>query len=67
MVRGTLELDNTPVWRVSHVDGKIRPILAAWYTEYEEDDFLTARTFGTKREADAWLKEFWQSYWQLCK
>jgi len=63
----TFEVDDTPVWRIyKDSAGRVEPVLAAWYTEHEEDQFLTPRTFGTKKEADAWLKEFWQAYWQLC-
>jgi hypothetical protein len=60
-----LEVDDTPVWRVLNKDGKIEPVLSAWYTGHKEEDFLTAKTFGTKNEVDAWLKEFWQAYWRL--
>jgi hypothetical protein len=62
-----LNTDNTPVWRIVNARGKvpIKPVLASWYTDYTEEDFLTSRTFGTKKEADAWLKEFWQAYWRL--
>lgn len=65
MVRPTLEVDDTPVWRIQNKDGKIEPVLVAWYTCHDEKDFLTSQTFGTKKEADAWLKEFWQAYWRL--
>ncbi len=65
MVRGKLEIDDTPVWRVINKEGKIEPVLAAWYTGHKEEDFLTSKTFGSKKEADAWLKEFWQAYWRL--
>jgi len=66
MVRETLEVDNMAVWRVLNTDGKIKPVLSSWYTGHKEEDFLTTRTFGTKREVDEWLKEFWQAYWRLC-
>ena len=69
MVRGTLGLieivDTTPVWRILNKDGEIKPALSAWYTRDGEDHFLTAKTFATKREADEWLKEFWEAYWRL--
>ncbi len=64
MDRNQLEITDTPVWRVQNKDGKIEPVLVAWYTGHEEKDFMTHRTFGTKTEADAWLKEFWQAYWR---
>ncbi len=63
--RETMDIDNTPVWRILNIDGKIKPVLSAWYTCHKEEDFLTTRTFGTKKEVDEWLKEFWQTYWRL--
>jgi len=66
MVRGILEIDDTPVWRILRVGGKIKPVLSAWYTGHKEEDFLTDRTFGTEKKASAWLKEFWQATWRLC-
>jgi hypothetical protein len=58
--------DNTPLWRIyKSEDGKIRPVLAAWYTEYKEEDFLTSKTFGTKEDADAFLNEFWKLLWRV--
>ena len=67
MDRDALEIDDTPVWRIYREEtGSIGSVLAAWYTSHVEARFLTRRTFGTKREADAWLKEFWHAYWQLC-
>ena len=59
------EVDDTPVWRILNMGGTIEPVLSAWYTRHKEEDFLTAKTFGTKGAADAWLKEFWQAYWRL--
>lgn len=67
MVESILEIDDTPVWRIQNKGGKIEPVLVCWYTGSIEEDFLTLRTFGTKKEADAWLREFWAAYWQLCK
>jgi hypothetical protein len=60
-----IDTDDTPVWMILHKNNQIEPVLVAWYSRYTSDDFLTARTFGTKKEADAWLKEFWQTYWKL--
>ena len=60
-----MDTDNTQVWRILNSDGKIEPVLSAWYTEYKEEDFLTARTFGTKTQANEYLQEFWQVYWRL--
>jgi len=66
MVRDQLEIDDTPVWRIYRQEsGPIEPVLAAWYTEHDETRFLTSRTFGTQKEAEEWLKEFWQAYWRL--
>lgn len=63
--RLVVEIDDTPVWRVLNVGGKIKPVLSAWYTDHQEEDFLTVKTFDTKVEADEWLKEFWEFYWRL--
>jgi hypothetical protein len=30
-----------------------------------EKEFLTDRTFGTEKEAQRWLDEFWQALWRL--
>ena len=60
-----MDTDNTPVWRILNKGGRIEPVLSAWYTEYKEEDFLTARTFGTKAQADEYLKEFWEVLWRL--
>lgn len=65
MLGRTLEIDDTPVWRIINKDGKIEPTLVAWYTGHEEEDFLTSKTFGSKKEADAWLQDFWFAYWRL--
>ncbi len=61
---------DTPVyglWLDSET-GKYRPVLVAWYNLgrwYKEEEFLTLRSFGTSREAEEWLQEFWDSYWRL--
>ncbi len=61
-----ITLDDTPVWRIyKQSGGLIEPVLHAWYTDHQEDKFLTAKTFGSKRAADEWLTEFWQTYWKL--
>lgn len=65
MIGRILEIDDTPVWRIVNKDGKIEPTLVAWYTGYKEEDFLTSKTFGLKKEADAWLQDFWRAYWRL--
>lgn len=57
--------DDTPVWRILKSGGKIEPVLSAWYTVYKEEDFLLPKIFDTRNEADLWLVEFWQAYWQL--
>ena len=66
MATGILDIEDTPVWRIYNdpEDGPM-PVLAAWYTDHKEEDFLTARAFGTQTEAEKWLKEFWQAYWRL--
>ena len=61
-------VDDLPVWGIyKNGEGKYVPKLVAWYTEpvLNENRFLTLKTFGTKREAKAWLSEFWRSYWRL--
>lgn len=61
-----LEVDDTPVWRVyKHENGRIETVLDAWHAGLDARRFLTKRTFGTKQEANAWIQEFWQAYWQL--
>ncbi len=64
MVGNELEVDDTPVWRIQK-GRKIKPVLVAWYTGHAEEDFLSPRTFGSKQEADEWLKEFWHAIWRL--
>lgn len=62
-------LDDTPVWMLykSHHTEKYEPVLVAWHTydQFEEKRFLTLRTFGTQEDAEAFAKEFWQTYWRL--
>lgn len=66
MVENLLEIDDTPIWRIyKQPAGQVEPVLHAWYTDHDDARFLTSRTFGTKAEAEAWLQEFWQAYWQL--
>lgn len=62
-----LELEDTPIWRIVKINGRVVPALVAWYTPHEERNFLISRTFSTKTEADTWLKEFWEAYWNLGK
>ena len=59
-------IDNTPIWRIyKPAGGRYRPVLDAWYMDHIDENFLTAREFGTKAQAEKWLKEFWECYWRL--
>ena len=61
-----LGINDTPVWRIyKNDDGSIGPVLYAWYTDHQEHRFLITRTFSTKVEAQIWIEDFWQAYWQL--
>lgn len=60
--------EDTPVWMIhKNSDGKYVPALVAWHNfdQFNEKGFLTLRTFGTREEAEAYLKDFWESYWRL--
>ena len=62
-----LEIVDTPVWRVyKNRGGKIEPIFCDLYTDCPEDRFLTYKKFATKKEAERWLREFWEAVWRLC-
>jgi hypothetical protein len=50
------------VWRIHQRLGIVE---VGWYNHYEEEHFLTAKTFSTKEEGAVWLKEFWEAYWRL--
>lgn len=66
MDHSIIQVDDTPIWRVyKQEDGRIEPVLDAWHACLDATRFLTKRTFGTKHEANAWIQEFWQAYWQL--
>lgn len=79
MDRGKLEIectpapsyvgtDDTPVWMLcKSATGRYQSVLIAWYNcdQYHEEDFLTLKTFGTKKEADTYLNDFWDSFWRL--
>jgi hypothetical protein len=61
-----MSFEDTPVWRIyRHEDGRVEPVLAAWYTDHDEKRFLTRKTFGTEQSAAEWLKTFWEAYWRL--
>ncbi len=63
---GVMDLGDTPVWKIiKKGGGKYKPVLTAWYTNHDEAAFLTPKSFGTEKEAEDWLKEFWQTYWRL--
>jgi hypothetical protein len=70
MVKGVLGVSlyiDTPVWRVyKENSGHVHPVLVAWHTQKrDESRFLTKKTFGTKKEALAWVEEFWYAYWRF--
>ncbi len=57
--------EDTPTWMLAkNADDKYEPTLIAWYN-IEGKEFLTRTTFGTEKDAAAWLKEFWNAVWQL--
>ncbi|MBD3260634.1 MAG: hypothetical protein GF334_02985 [Candidatus Altiarchaeales archaeon] len=64
-----IDTDDTPVWMLflNAETGKYEPVLVAWYNfdSYKEEGFLTLKSFGTKSEAEKYLKDFWDSYWRL--
>lgn len=66
MAQRALDIDDTPVWRIFKDEDKgYVPVLYAWYTHHDEDRFLTDKTFGSSKEAEDWLQEFWRAYWRL--
>lgn len=60
--------DDTPVWMLwrNPENKKHEAILVAWYNraQYDEKGYLTLKTFGTKEDAERYLKDFWDSYWR---
>jgi hypothetical protein len=61
--------DDTPVWMIwrNPETKKHEAILVAWHNqeEYNKSGFLSLKTFGTKVEAEEYLKDFWDSYWRV--
>jgi len=57
-----MNFNDEPVWRIHQRLGIIE---VGWFTHYEEEQFLTAKIFSTKEEAEVWRKEFWEAYWRL--
>ncbi len=56
-------------WRIyKFQDGKIKVIPLTYWDEFDHDQdrFLTLKLFNTKEEAQAFLNEFWCTYWRLC-
>lgn len=69
MVPPYVGIDDTPAWMLwrNPETGKHEAILIAWYNfdHHNEKGFLTLKSFGTKQEAEEYLKDFWDSYWRL--
>ncbi len=56
-------------WRIyKHEDGKVKVMPMTYWDEFDhnQDRFLTIKLFDTKEEAQAFLDEFWRTYWRLC-
>ncbi len=56
-------------WRIyKQLDGKVEVIPMSTWDEFDHDQarFLTLKLFNTKEEAQAFLDEFWRTYWRLC-
>lgn len=67
-VPNCIGIDDTPVWMIFLNDkGEYAPALVAWHNfdQYHESGFLTLKTFGTKQDAESYLRDFWDSYWRL--
>jgi hypothetical protein len=65
MVEGVLDMmggNDETVWRIHQRLGVVE---VGWYTDYREEEYLTAKIFGTEEEAEFWRKEFWDAYWRL--
>jgi hypothetical protein len=55
-------------WRIyKQPDGKVEVIPLSFWDEFDYDQkrFLTLKLFDTKEEAQAFLDEFWRTYWRL--
>jgi len=69
MIPPYIGIDDTPTWMLwcDTETKKHEAILVAWHNfdYYNEKGFLTLKSFGTRKEAEAYLKDFWDSYWRL--